>query len=93
MTCTYLHTNACIAFCNNRIETTGYTGFGIERPYSSNMHNKIALEQKLDYIHHNPLSEKWKLAEQPANYNYSSAKFYLLNEENFNFLTHYTNHI
>ena len=53
---------------------------------------KIA-EQKLDYIHQNPLQEKWKLAEQPEDYFYSSAKFYLKNKNDFSFLTHYMDYI
>lgn len=34
------------------------------------------LEQKLHYIHNNPLQEHWKLAADPAAYRYSSAAFY-----------------
>lgn len=32
--------------------------------------------QKLDYIHNNPLQEKWKLVQYPEDYKYSSARFY-----------------
>ncbi len=32
---------------------------------------------KLDYIHANPLREKWRLCENPEDYIYSSAAFYL----------------
>ena len=32
--------------------------------------------QKLEYIHDNPLQEKWRLAEFPEDYRYSSARFY-----------------
>ncbi|WP_255478614.1 hypothetical protein [Rufibacter sp. XAAS-G3-1] len=46
-------------------------------------------EQKLDYIHQNPAQEKWKLAELPEDYYYSSARFYLENKDDFGFLTHY----
>lgn len=53
---------------------------------------KIA-EQKLDYIHDNPLQEKWKLTETPEDYYYSSAKYYLLNENEFSFLEHYAEYI
>jgi putative transposase len=35
------------------------------------------LRQKLDYIHHNPLQPHWRLAEQPEQYPWSSARFYL----------------
>ena len=49
--------------------------------------NRKIAEQKLDYIHQNPLQEKWKLAEQQEDYFYSSAKFYLRNEGDLFFLT------
>ena len=45
--------------------------------------------QKLDYIHRNPVQEKWKLAETPEAYRYSSARFYIENESPYTFLTHY----
>jgi REP element-mobilizing transposase RayT len=35
------------------------------------------VNQKLSYIHNNPCSGKWKLAESPIHYNHSSAKFYI----------------
>lgn len=47
------------------------------------------LEQKLDYIHNNPLQEKWNLCSQPEDYLWSSAKFYNCEIDDFNFLTHY----
>lgn len=46
---------------------------------------KVA-EQKLNYIHMNPLSKRWKLVDHPTEYKYSSAKYYYLNEKNFPFL-------
>lgn len=45
------------------------------------------LIQKLEYIHNNPV--KAGICDHPDEYPYSSAKFYLLNEESFDFLTHY----
>ncbi len=47
------------------------------------------ITQKLDYIHNNPLQEKWKLAEFPEEYKYSSAKFYESGIDEFDLLTHY----
>jgi len=35
------------------------------------------MKQKIDYIHKNPCSGKWKLADDLVNYSHSSAKFYL----------------
>jgi len=37
-------------------------------------------EQKLEYIHNNPLQEHWQLSATPEDYLYSSAKDYLLGE-------------
>ncbi len=47
-------------------------------------------QQKLDYIHHNPLQSHWALAAIPEEYHYSSARYYLCNEENWDFLTHFS---
>lgn len=44
--------------------------------------------QKLTYIHNNPLQEKWRLAESPADYKYSSAYFYENEKDDFGILTH-----
>ncbi|MEP2774213.1 MAG: transposase [Fulvivirga sp.] len=38
--------------------------------------NKNLVEQKIEYIHCNPLQEKWNLARCPEQYRYSSASFY-----------------
>ncbi len=45
--------------------------------------------QKLDYIHLNPLQERWSLTNRPENYYWSSAKFYELGIDDFGFVTHY----
>ncbi|MEP6467551.1 MAG: transposase [Parafilimonas sp.] len=44
--------------------------------------------QKLDYIHNNPLAERWQLCIDPINYYYSSAKFYEKGIDDFGFLKH-----
>lgn len=46
------------------------------------------LETKLEYIHHNPVSGIWNLANDWVEYPYSSAAFYELNRVNAR-LTHY----
>ncbi len=38
------------------------------------------LKQKIDYIHNNPLQPHWRLVEQPEDYTWSSARFYLLGQ-------------
>ncbi|OEJ99841.1 transposase [Roseivirga misakiensis] len=47
------------------------------------------LEQKLNYIHANPVSGKWNLADDFVQYQYSSASFYEDNDNKFSFLRHY----
>jgi REP element-mobilizing transposase RayT len=46
---------------------------------------EVAL-QKLNYIHNNPLAEHWNLVKDPCDYKYSSARYYEMNEKNFEFL-------
>ncbi len=53
------------------------------------MDSKKKFEQKLDYIHNNPLQVKWNLAERPEDYKWSSASFYETGVDPFGFLTHY----
>ncbi|MDZ4758873.1 MAG: hypothetical protein SGJ10_12150 [Bacteroidota bacterium] len=56
------------------------------------MYNRTVAEQKLDYIHNNPV--KKGLCELPEDYKYSSAAYYKLNDEKqWDFLTHYREHI
>jgi REP element-mobilizing transposase RayT len=45
--------------------------------------------QKLEYIHNNPLQEKWRLVEFAEDYRYSSAKFYNTGYDEFGILTSY----
>lgn len=43
---------------------------------AKNIYSHAFLAQKIDYIHSNPLSKKWKLVDERAGYRYSSACFY-----------------
>ena len=47
---------------------------------------KKVATQKLNYMHNNPLAERWSLVKDPNDYKYSSARYYELNEKNFPFL-------
>ncbi len=47
------------------------------------------IEQKLEYIHNNPVQGKWMLANDPLGYKYSSARFYENGDKEFGFLFHY----
>jgi hypothetical protein len=53
------------------------------------MDSREKIEQKLDYIHLNPLQEKWSLVKFSEDYRWSSAKFYDSGEDEFDLLTHY----
>lgn len=44
--------------------------------------------QKLDYIHANPLAAHWQLCDEPADYQFSSAKYYETSIDEFGFLKH-----
>ena len=50
--------------------------------------DETMVEQKLDYIHHNPVSGKWNLVEDFALYEHSSAGYYELGVDS-GFITHY----
>lgn len=58
-------------------------------PLAILMDSKPKIDQKLDYIHYNPLQPQWNQAEFPEDYHWSSAKFYTTGEDEFGFLTHY----
>ena len=51
--------------------------------------SRLIAEQKLDYIHINPILGRWRLASSPEEYFYSSASYYLFNKNSFSFITHY----
>ena len=56
---------------------------------SIDIYSEKVLVQKLNYIHANPVHPKWKLADLPENYQYSSAQFYETGVDEFNILTHF----
>ncbi len=51
--------------------------------------SKEKIEQKIDYIHLNPLQEHWNLVKYPEEYHWSSAKFYKNGVDEYGILTHY----
>lgn len=53
------------------------------------LYTDSVLQQKLQYIHFNPVAKKWNLAEDFVSYKYSSAKFYEEGIDDFGFLKHY----
>ena len=63
--------------------------FWERNPLSIDLYAREVVYQKLRYIHANPIQEKWKLANIPEEYWFSSARFYGLGVDDFGFLTHY----
>ena len=47
------------------------------------------IEQKLEYIHHNPVRNKWNLANDFTEYQHSSARYYELGEVGDIAICHY----
>ncbi|MDQ3022309.1 MAG: hypothetical protein M3R36_17325 [Bacteroidota bacterium] len=47
------------------------------------------MRQKLNYMHKNPVSGKWKLVENYSDYKHSSARFYDLGKEGIYKVVHY----
>jgi REP element-mobilizing transposase RayT len=58
-------------------------------PLAVVLSSERALQQKLDYIHHNPLQPHWKLCEHATEYRWSSARFYCGQGDEFRVVTHY----
>ncbi len=58
-------------------------------PLAIEMDSREKVEQKIEYIHLNPLQEQWNLAKYPEDYFWSSASFYEEDKDDFGILTHY----
>ena len=56
---------------------------------SIEIYSRKIFDQKLNYIHNNPLKSKWKIVDDPIKYKYSSASFYELGKDEFGILTDY----
>lgn len=63
--------------------------FWQRNPLPIEIMSREMLEQKLNYIHLNPLQEHWNLASDPNNYLYSSCSFYEQNDNKYDWLTDY----
>ena len=50
------------------------------------IYSRNVAKQKLDYIHFNPVSGKWKLSNDDVSYYYSSARYYETGIDEFGFL-------
>ncbi len=58
-------------------------------PLAIKIFSREMLQQKLDYIHLNPLQAHWNLTTIPEQYQFSSAFDYINNFTKFKFVTHY----
>jgi putative transposase len=58
-------------------------------PLAIPVSTQYILINKLDYIHNNPVREKWSLCNYPEEYRWSSAKFYLTGKDEFGMLRHF----
>ncbi len=55
---------------------------------SIDLYTPKMMYQKLEYIHSNPIQDKWKLCRETKQYLYSSAEFYETGFDRFGFMTH-----
>jgi len=63
--------------------------FWERNPLSVPLCSQKVVEQKINYIHGNPIKPKWNLADEPHNYKYSSAGFYYTGKDEYGFLENY----
>ena len=63
--------------------------FWERNPLSVPLYSQKVVEQKINYIHGNPVKHKWNLAAEPQDYKYSSAGFYYTGKDEFGFLENY----
>ncbi|MEO1053067.1 MAG: transposase [Bacteroidota bacterium] len=63
--------------------------FWQRNPLSIDLYSCRTIEQKLEYLHLNPLQERWDLVTSPEDYYFSSASFYETDHSDFSFLKHY----
>jgi putative transposase len=81
----------------NDMELQKYFVTAVDRQYNIWQRDPLAIrvfsremaEQKLEYIHYNPLQEHWALCASPEDYRFSSAAFYANGIDEFNIITHY----
>lgn len=59
---------------------------------SVDIYSSDVFRQKLNYIHNNPLQEKWQLSALPEAYRYSSAGFYLDGVDEFGIMSSFVQH-
>ena len=60
-------------------------------PLTSRLGSIKLVEQKINYLHANPIRGNWDLCNDITDYKYSSARFYYKGIDEWGFLTHYIN--
>ena len=63
--------------------------FWERNPLSVPLYSQKVVEQKINYIHGNPIKPKWNFAAEQQAYKYSSAGFYYTGKDEFGFLENY----
>jgi len=66
---------------------------GERNPLTIPHYSRQMLEQKLIYLHHNPVQEKWKLVDNAVDYPYSTMSFYENGNARINYVKHYRDDI
>ena len=56
-------------------------------PLAVRIFSKEMAEEKLNYLHYNPLQSHWNLCKMPDEYRFSSAAFYETGRDEFNLVT------
>ena len=80
--------------CNRLGELQSYAVNASNKKYEFWQRDSLAIklfsrkvaEQKLKYLHNNPLAERWRLVRNPSKYFHSSALYYETHVKNFPFL-------
>ena len=60
-----------------------------EKPLSIPLYTDAVVWQKMEYLHRNPIQDKWRLTAHPEDYHWSSAAFYAHKDRRWAFLTHF----
>lgn len=71
-----------LEFLRNAVKRSDKQNYAVwEDDYmAKDVYSPRFLQQKMDYIHNNPLQPHWNLVENPSDYVWSSAGFYLLDQ-------------
>jgi putative transposase len=58
-------------------------------PLAVPMNTERIFIQKMEYLHNNPIADKWNLCKCAEDYRWSSASFYLTGKDEFRILKHF----